>query len=786
MRAPAFALRRASALGVLTGCAGMPGTSPEPVVATGITISATVGSTRFVTREHMLAAGEMQISGEPLAEAMGRDLSMYNRFIIPSDLYLDVPNDRRWIDLAGFSTGIESYEYSKQPMNNLGFESGAGTSMAYAPLVNPGGASGTAATAGLAATVQKFATRSNALGRFVFPAGTFPTNNRSGDVNPAGAGLAANNPLGWPGIWPTAHVFESFDPTIDPTGVLDLACAITSDDNGTGVKCTDYECDATTLHLVNRASQIDPTITTGADGFSGWKYGLWVLNYLQSMHDSTEAAVTIVDDADLPNVGTPGNQIMGADGTAPGTYLGSSDIEGFQAQMFINSVDNRAEDWLRHLTTTDGVTLSGFASLADALAYNEQSPLRWFPGKLAVTETDDGSGFPRPAYHVASADSDLMDSVGLALSYATFYALTDTSNPDVGGSQSAIVYFDGDPFAADNQLADGEPTLHDRALAMLRVAIVNLDRLHADPASGILVDHVAMSGATPSRGSTVATTSLAYTVIALRTTLRALGSQLELYSNNTPDTEVATTPLDGLPIAASDPALEFGGLVHEMLRTHADLLLDHLTDASGRAFSGWNLATNAVSDDLDLLDSHTAAIRGLFAGYLATGDVRYRDRAIAVYQRVEAVFYDSDARIYSVTPAPATTVEYTPLRFALIQSALRDMYELVATRPGGEQIEPVLENRLGRLDKLVLNGWDDRDQDRILTWPDECVNVQSGIPRGGMQMGERTLTGEIGSATMLGHTNPTFDREHDCVPEIDDAHLPAALADSITFEVTRP
>ena len=69
------------------------------------------------------------------------------------------------------------------------------------------------------------------------------------------------------------------------------------------------------------------------------------------------------------------------------------------------------------------------------------------------------------------------------MAYAEFFALTDTKNRDVGGAQTAQVYFDGDPFPADDQLADGEPTLHDRALAMMRVALVDLDRLHTDPAS---------------------------------------------------------------------------------------------------------------------------------------------------------------------------------------------------------------------------------------------------------------------------------------------------------------
>ena len=49
------------------------------------------------------------------------------------------------IDLAGFSSAIESYEYSKQPMNGIAFESGAGTSLLFGPVLNPTGATGAAA-----------------------------------------------------------------------------------------------------------------------------------------------------------------------------------------------------------------------------------------------------------------------------------------------------------------------------------------------------------------------------------------------------------------------------------------------------------------------------------------------------------------------------------------------------------------------------------------------------------------------------------------------------------------
>ncbi len=757
-------------------------------------VSATVGSTRFVTREHFLAAGEMQISGEPFAEAMGRDLGAYQRNALPTDQYFDTsPSaDGPWIDLPGFSTGVESYEYSKQPMNGVALESGAGTSLVYGPLINPDGKGGQDATTLLADQIFHFAEGSNATTRFVFPAGTFPADNtRGGDSNPTGAGMGAENPLGWPGIWPTVHVFRSFDPSANPTSAIDLSCAITSDDNPGlhgSFASPDYECDATSLHLPDRGAQCEPTITPGADGFSAWKYGLWSLNYLQVMHDSTEFALDTLDSGEPENVGIPGNTVHGGGRPTTGVYLGSSNIEGFQAQVFIAEVDNRAEDWLLHFATTDGSSLSGFASLMAALSYDYQTPLTWFPGQISVAESDDGSGFPHPSYALASADSDLLDQIGLLLGYSEFYALTDTGNADVGGAESAQVYFDGDPFPADDQKADGEATLHDRALAMLRVGLINLDRMHADPSSGVLVDSVHMNGATPERGTSVATTSVAYTLLGLRTVLRTLSSQLELYSNNTPDTAVASTPLDALPLNRQNDDSTFSARASALLKAQADLLLNQLTTPDGHAFSGWDLKQQKPSDSQDSLDAHTAAIRGLFAAYLATDDVRYRDRAQAVFTRLEAVFYDGSARLYTAEPAPQPSVEYTPLRFALLQSALRDMYELVASRAGGEALEPVLEERVGRLNKLVLNGWDDRNQNRLVDYPDECVNVVDGLVRGGLQMAERTLTGETGSAD----ADPgaprvaTSDREHDCVPEIDDAHLPAALADSVTFRITRP
>ena len=136
---------------------------------------------------------------------------------------------------------------------------------------------------------------------------------------------------------------------------------------------------------------------------------------------------------------------------------------------------------------------------------------------------------------------------------------------------------------------------------------------------------------------------------------------------------------------------------------------------------------------------------------------------------------------------------FTARRFGLLQGALRDSYELVAALPGHDALAALIEDRVGRLNKLVLNGWDDRDRDQLVEWPSECAQLGTGpdgqpMGRGGLQMAERTLSGDTGSLDNFvpdgGTRVITTDREHDCVPEISAAKLPSALASSITFTLT--
>jgi hypothetical protein len=750
------------------------GAAPPQTLA----LTVTAVDTTFNTRDHFIASVEMQLSGEPFAEAMGRDLGGYTRaFVCQLDvcspsIYDDPSDGTQQVDIPGYSSAIESYEYSKQPMNNIAFESGAGTSLLFGPVLNPTGATGQNALQIAQTWFSLMGVESNAVSRFV-------------------KATSADVPLGWPGLWPTLQPFTSWNPAIAPSNAT--GCALSSDDNPGlygSVVDDQYECDYTTLHLPNRAAQVSMTIGPGASGWTDWKEALWTLNYLQIMHNWKEGAVESVFEGQLPFVGQPGNLVAG--GVLSGTYLGSSDVEGFQAGNFIQILDNQAQQWLSQLTTADGSALGGFANIADALAYNPQSALRWFPAAIKVTETDDVSGFPRPTgYAITSADSHLLDLAGILGAYASAYALTDQSNIEVGGSQQVRAYFDGDPFPVQNQVPNGSPTLHDRALAMMRVAIVNIDRLHLAPATGLFADDVTLAGSTATRGNKMSSDVAAYALLALRTARRALDSELTLYANTTPDAHGIPTPLDGFPMI---DGVDFGTRLDQLIDGLASLFYDKLSTADGVAHAGWSLDTGVATDAGTTLDGQAAVIRGLLVAYLATGAPKYRDRAAAVFARLESAFYDPAARVYRATAGDrGPTVTFTPRRFGILQGALRDTYELIGLLPGNEALGALIQDRVGRLNKLVLNGWDDRDQDQLISWPSECAQLGTGpdgktMGLGGLQMAERALTAESGSLDPStpdgGVRTITTDREHDCVPEISAARLPSALASSITFTLT--
>jgi hypothetical protein len=742
--------------------------------------TATVSDTRFRVADHFLASIEMQISGEPFAQLLGRNLTGYDRFNKTPDLYLDPATGIQTVDPLSYSMAIESYEYSKQPMNNTSFESGAGVALAFGPIENPSVKTGLDEIYLMQNRVQQFALESSS-----------GTSNGGSNLVVTPPPLA--NPFniyGWPGFFPVFAEFKSFAPDVEPSGGATRGCSFQGGyaAAAAGVQAVgDYECGYNSLNLPQRETQVEKLLEPDALGFALWKQGLWTINYWQSVHDLGGNGITQVADADLPKVGQPNNTVVGQypdpndptgntmiDGM-PGVYLGDIPLEGFQGMTMLDEMHNKSAFLLGAMLTSDGSKLGGFASTKAAMAYDYGSPLRWWPASVAVTETntmqpvmgDSWETFPQPtAFAIAQPASRLRGLSALAGGFAEMFALTDFANAQVGGLPSSRATFDGDPFPADDPTVLGEDTPHDRALACIKLAIVNIDRLHFDAAHAVLVDESTVQGGAAQLGTTVSAVTASYAIVALRTALRSISSSLTLYSNDTPDTVGVPTALDAAPWSGSSSLPK---RVLELIRAQGDFLAAKLVNADGSVNNSYDLAAGQADGAATQLESEAAVIRGLLDAYLATSDVKYRNAAELAYADLDARFWMRDVRAFRTTAGVDDTLTFTPVAFGAMQGALRQFWKLVGKRPGNERLAAEILERVQRMNKLVLNGWDDANADNKVQYPKECTGA-------GLQLAERALTGE------LSHPDDAGDRDHDCVKEVAAAKMPSALAAELVLK----
>ncbi len=755
------------------------GSEPPPGPRTKVT--AELKSSRVDVQQLMFAAGEMQISGEPFAQLFaGRALANYDRTALPTDQYI-IPtgNDASTAltDLFGFSTAVESYEYSKYHMNMISQQSGAGLSLANGPVVlaNETGATRLDKLRAHAARLLT-AAGTDVAGYAVLPA---PVNNNQ-------------NYLGFSGVWPVFAAFKSFDSALQPHHEAVQSCTFAGGYGGIptlGSTLPEYECAYNSLHLgttsgadpaldlAYRRTAVESVLVPGVLGLATWKQALWSIDFTSRLHDSASNPVNAVADADLAKVGVGGNIVIGTDpGAALGTFIGSTPLEGMWGMLMLSEMENSAELAISQLTTADGATVGGFATRDAAVAYDYTSPLRWFPAAVNVTED---LAVPYPAvtsYAIADASSRSVDLGALLLGNAMFFGMTDPRNAALGGSLGLSLTFDGAPFPTDDGVAGGEATAHDRALAVLRVAFVDLDRMHADPALGVIMDKATVVGSVVTRGNTVTTTSLSHVLIGLRQALLSLNAAITQYGAADPDPAIdANGILNALaihPPGGGTPT--FSGRVRQVFVTNATFVRDVLTKADGSVANGATLASGQATPDpgATTLEAQSAAVRALLEGFLVTGDTTFRDRARAVATKLlGGAFFSAPGLLFRGVAGGPDEVHMTPERFAWLQSALRETHK-VAHVPGDALLaRAALEPRIARANKLFLNGWDDLNGDKVVDPNGECLGAR-------MQMGEQSLTGELGRDDV---GRATSDRDTDCVPEIDDAQRASVLASEVFF-----
>ena len=736
-----------------------PGVQRVPVVAE-------LKSNRIDVQSLMFAAGEMQTSGEPFASNFaGRNLSDYDRNYIPPDQYIlnNGSDDPVPItDLFGFSTAVESYEYSKYHMNIVVEQTTAGISLANGPVI---------ATEAGATTLAKLQARAYDL---MTNAGT----DVGGYATLPPPANNTQNYLGFTGLWPITVPFRDFDPNFTPTTQVIQSCTYKGGYGGVGFGASYiplYECAYNTLHLPNRDMQVNKTLVPSVAGFTTWKEALWAIDFAGRIHDSGSNQVNAVAPQDVAQVGQRGNMVVATDpaGAAVGTYIGSSPLEGMWGLVMLAEMDNTAEWLVSSLATSDGLTVGGFANKSAALAYDYGSPLVWWPAAVSVTEDQT---VPYPAVTslgVADATSRSVDLAGLLLGHALFFGMTDPRNAGIGQRVGLQATFDGDPFPADDGIADGEDTAHDRALSVLRVAFIDLDAMHADPTTGVIMDSATVSAGKATRSKTVTTSTLGHIVIALRQTLLALNGAITQYGAPDPSPQA---DLKGIlnPLPLHPPTqVNFSQRVRQVFTTNAAFVRDVLTKNDGSVANGATITNGMPTVDPSpaTLQSQAAAIRALIEGFLVSGDTTYRDRARAVVTRLDSGFYSQPARMYRGQDGGPDQVHMNAELFGWLQSALRETYKSVSLSGDKVLDRTVLEDRIARSNKLYLNGWDDLDGNQSVDKPQECLGAR-------LQMAEQALTGELGRD---GIGRATDDRDGDCVIELAHAKVVSGLASDVYF-----
>jgi hypothetical protein len=748
---------------------------------------------RTDTMQLMFAAGEMQTSGEPFAQNFaGRVLYYY----IPSRYSRDP--DQYWIpsgsagggvapepilDLFGFSTAVESYEYSKYHMNIVANQSGAGVSLLNGPVIAT--LPGASAFDKLRARMQVLigATGADVTQFAKLPA---PANNPTND-------------FGFPGLWPNMDPYRSFDTTMAPSREAAVVC-ITQDGGSVahgygglvqfgGQAVPLYECDYNSLRLSDR-SQAEHVIGPGILGYSTWKEALWAIDFTGRLHDSTANFVNDVSPQDMGRVGREGNVVHAIDPplAAPGVFIGSTPLEGIWGLTMVEEMDNAAAWLLSSLATSDGVTLTGWPSVLAATTYDYGSPLVWFPTAVVVQEApadaDAGAAVRYPlisSLSIQDATSHAVDLAALAQGYALFFGMTDERNVAVGQQIGMQVAFDGFVFAKDNGQPDGESSPHDRSLAVMRVAFVDLDRIHTDPPTGVIVDTATMANGSVTRGTTTSSPSLGHVVVGLRHLLMACNAAVTQYG--APDSDPAKDDLgilNSVPIAPpdADPAAlpTFSQRVRRVLMTQAQFVLNTLTSGDGSVRNGAALANGhwTATADTATLEAQSAALRVLVEAWFLTNDTTYQDRARAVAKALLTVFWSDTARMFRGQAGGPDDVVMTPERFGWLQQALRETYEALSV-PGDPLLDRlVLEDRIARANKLYLNGWDDLNGDQRVQKPAECLDAR-------LQLGEQALTGEIASISNGHAILAGPDVESDCVLNIAFANAASVLAGAVHF-----
>jgi hypothetical protein len=416
----------------------------------------------FDTAGNMFAYSEFELSGEPLAEALGLDLDVLDPRKIDKPTKFD------------YTAGIESYEYSEEAMYEVTEKSGLGLHLIHGPV-----------TEQLAKNVHK-----------------------SNDEALADRFYELADSVGYPreeifrNMFPTLIEYASGDPHYAQK--VDTGVYAENDDN-TYVPV--YQVDFQSLRWDR--DKMEKVLTPSAYGGVFLKQALWAGDFLGGFHT--------VDKEEEIEAKTPN------DDKDKNIALGVSSADGMQGMILTEQIWNKLNyirDRLFYNANNQSLTK------ASGSRYNPAHGFVYLPHKVQVVEDGNKLAPNVKQLKVEDPRSLLQDQWLMLWPASEFYGMTDQRPENKNQNPAFLAVFDGAPYPsapkenldadAANDISSTDPYSVNRDV-LLQV-FKNIDAMHFNPKIGAFVEE--HDG--KQQGKRVDTFQAGYTMEALRIFERAI------------------------------------------------------------------------------------------------------------------------------------------------------------------------------------------------------------------------------------------------------------------------
>lgn len=558
---------------------------------------------------NFLAYTEFELSGEPLAEALGLDLDMLDPSFANTPTAFD------------FAAGIESYEYSEEAMYALNYQSTMGPHLVNGPLNQARG--------GKAEHLSK---RINVMAQAVgLDTSEIPVNMY---------------PLSMPYISGMPEFVQQVDISSGEAESLDIKTA-------KGIEKTITTVTPTYVHdyksLAWDEKTFDKSFNPAAIGGIFLKEVMWSQDFLGGMH------ITETDEEVEASSAT-----MDQDGKHS---LGVSAADGFNGMVLTEmSIDKLII--MQQQLGFDGKSL-GVKITPD---YDPKNGAIWFANKVSVNETQKNNANAIGSLTVTNSTSTLRDTWQMLWPLAEFYAFTDQRTANTSQNPAMLAVFDGAPFAAapavniDANESNDVSGVDAFSLAsnIANLVFKNINALHFNQSQGTFVTEYKSAGQGFQQGKMVNTFDSAYTIVALSIYQRAKDALPVGYASADSGAVNLQSPQGKQAIAMIKAQADF---IIEQLVTKNGLVADGL-------ILGSTAKMNILDKDRSL-ETQFAAIRGLVAAFLATNDSKYKTAARNIYLSVERHMFDKNINTWANVVGKATI--HTPDTQAAISGGLREI-----------------------------------------------------------------------------------------------------------------